>query len=74
MLNLFRKQPKGNPTKTVIIKHGGKSESTNKTVSIPLGRSGKLTEVASTVCFLASDRAGYIHGTVVNVSGGKTRA
>ena len=43
-------------------------------VSIPLGRSGKLTEVASTVCFLASERAGYIHGTVVNVSGGKSRA
>lgn len=42
-------------------------------VSIPLGRSGKLTEVASTVCFLASDRAGYIHGTVINVSGGKSR-
>jgi sorbitol-6-phosphate 2-dehydrogenase len=42
--------------------------------SIPLGRSGKLSEVADTVCFLASDRAGYIHGTVVNVSGGKTRA
>jgi len=42
--------------------------------SIPLGRSGKLSEVANTVCFLASDRAGYIHGTVINVSGGKTRA
>jgi sorbitol-6-phosphate 2-dehydrogenase len=43
-------------------------------VSIPLGRSGKLSEVANTVCFLASDRAGYIHGTVLNVSGGKSRA
>ena len=42
--------------------------------SIPLQRSGKLSEVAGTVCFLASDRAGYIHGTVVNVSGGKSRA
>ena len=42
--------------------------------SIPLGRSGKLCEVADTVCFLASERSGYIHGTVVNVSGGKTRA
>ena len=42
--------------------------------SIPLGRSGTLSEVAGTVCFLASDRAGYIHGTVVNVSGGKSRA
>jgi sorbitol-6-phosphate 2-dehydrogenase len=44
-----------------------------KKAAIPLGRSGKLSEVASTVCFLASDRAGYIHGTVINVSGGKTR-
>jgi sorbitol-6-phosphate 2-dehydrogenase len=44
-----------------------------KKAAIPLGRSGKLGEVANTVCFLASDRAGYIHGTVVNVSGGKTR-
>lgn len=42
-------------------------------VSIPLGRSGKLSEVANTVCFLASDRAGYIHGTTVNISGGKSR-
>ena len=42
-------------------------------VSIPLGRSGKLSEVANTVCFLASDRAGYIPGTVINVSGGKSR-
>ncbi len=42
--------------------------------SIPLGRSGRLSEVANVVCFLASDRSGYIHGTVVNVSGGKTRA
>ena len=45
-----------------------------KEASIPLGRVGKLSEIADTVCFLASDRAGYIHGTTVNVSGGKTRA
>lgn len=45
-----------------------------KKVSIPLGRVGTLREVADTVCFLASVRAGYIHGTVVNVSGGKSRA
>lgn len=43
-------------------------------LSIPLGRSGKLSEVAATVCFLASARAGYITGTTVNISGGKTRA
>lgn len=43
-------------------------------VSIPLGRPGKLAEAANTACFLASERAGYIHGTVINVSGGKTWA
>jgi sorbitol-6-phosphate 2-dehydrogenase len=43
-------------------------------VSIPLGRSGRLSEVADAVCFLVSDRAAYIHGTTVNVSGGKSRA
>ena len=44
-----------------------------KKAAIPLGRSGKLSEIANMVCFLASDRSGYIHGTVINVSGGKTR-
>jgi len=43
-------------------------------VSIPLGRTGKLREVANVVCFLASERASYIHGTTINVTGGKTRA
>lgn len=40
--------------------------------SIPLGRVGKLTEVADAVCYLLSDRASYITGTILNVSGGKT--
>ena len=43
------------------------------TKTTPLGRSGKLTEVADTVMFLASDRASYIHGVTLNVAGGKTR-
>lgn len=41
--------------------------------SIPIGRPGKLDEVGWTVAFLASDRAGYITGTTINVSGGKSR-
>ncbi len=43
------------------------------TSSIPLGRSGKLSEVADLVLFLASKRASYLHGTTVNISGGKSR-
>jgi sorbitol-6-phosphate 2-dehydrogenase len=43
-------------------------------ISIPIGRTGRLSEIANVVCFLASDRAGYVHGTTVNVSGGKSRA
>lgn len=43
-------------------------------VSIPLARAGKLSEVADLVVFLASDRGAYIHGTTVNISGGKSRA
>jgi sorbitol-6-phosphate 2-dehydrogenase len=42
-------------------------------VSIPVGRVGKLAEVANVVTFLASDRAGYVHGTTINISGGKSR-
>lgn len=43
-------------------------------VSVPLGRMGKLREVANLACFLASDKASYITGTTYNISGGKTRA
>jgi len=42
-------------------------------VSSPLGRVGKLNEVADLVCFLASDRSAYVHGTTINISGGKSR-
>jgi len=45
----------------------------SKTSTTPLGRSGKLTEVASTIAFMASTKAGYIHGTTLNIAGGKTR-
>ncbi len=38
--------------------------------SIPLGRTGTPEDVANAVLFLASDLAGYITGTVLNVSGG----
>lgn len=40
------------------------------TGSIPLGRYGEPQEYADTVCFLASERASYITGSVIRVDGG----
>jgi len=42
----------------------------NAVKSIPLGRVGAPNDVASAVCFLASDEASYITGHVLNVNGG----
>lgn len=46
---------------------------TDYSKSIPLGREGKLDEVADLVAYLASDRSSYITGTTINISGGKSR-
>ncbi|KAA9393199.1 SDR family oxidoreductase [Kocuria coralli] len=41
--------------------------------TIPLGRPGKLSEIADLVTYLVSDRASYITGTTYAVTGGKSR-
>ena len=41
--------------------------------SIPLRRPGKPAEIANVACFLASDRAAYVTGTVLAVDGGFSR-
>jgi 3-oxoacyl-[acyl-carrier protein] reductase len=41
---------------------------------IPLRRFGTPAEIARVVCFLASDQASYVTGTVVPVDGGLTRS
>jgi NAD(P)-dependent dehydrogenase (short-subunit alcohol dehydrogenase family) len=52
--------------------HGGiaKMEQMAKT-AVPLGRAGSAAEVAEVALWLASDAASYVHGTVVDVAGGR---
>jgi 3-oxoacyl-[acyl-carrier protein] reductase len=55
----------------------GKSVDAVKAASvatIPAGRYGKPEEFADVVCFLASDRAGYVTGSRVRVDGGFIRS
>jgi NAD(P)-dependent dehydrogenase (short-subunit alcohol dehydrogenase family) len=40
--------------------------------NVPLGRMGTAQEFANIACFLASDAAGYITGTAINVDGGSS--
>ncbi len=39
--------------------------------SIPIGRAGTVQEIADAVCWLASDGASYVHGAIIDVSGGR---
>ncbi|EPI16044.1 oxidoreductase, short chain dehydrogenase/reductase family protein [Enterococcus faecium SD1C-2] len=45
----------------------------SNTKTIPLGRDGKLNEVADLVAYFISKRSSYIDGVTINVAGGKTR-
>jgi NAD(P)-dependent dehydrogenase (short-subunit alcohol dehydrogenase family) len=42
--------------------------------SVPMGRYGRMEEIAATVAFLASDGAGYITGQNLRVDGGLMRS
>ena len=47
--------------------------SPEQVAQIPLRRVGQPQELAAVACFLASEQAGYVTGTVVPVDGGLTR-
>lgn len=49
--------------------HGGLDPQLAKTV--PLGRSGTADEVARAALWLASDESSYVHGAIIDVSGGR---
>lgn len=47
--------------------------STDYEKTIPLGRPGKLDEIADLISFLVSDHSSYITGTTINITGGKSK-
>lgn len=49
-----------------------KNTTADYTKTIPLGRPGKLDEVADLIAYLVSDHSSYITGTTINISGGKS--
>jgi len=51
--------------------HGGQALLDKAGPTVPIGRAGSPDEVAEAVVWLASDAASYVHGAVIDVSGGR---
>lgn len=52
--------------------HGGIAQMQEMAkTAVPMGRAGSAREVAEAALWLASDAASYVHGTVVDVAGGR---
>lgn len=69
--------PMGNPkhVEDLAYTRGIKASNVSEdyTKVIPLGRVGKLDEIADLVSYLMSDHSSYITGTIINITGGKSR-
>jgi NAD(P)-dependent dehydrogenase (short-subunit alcohol dehydrogenase family) len=51
--------------------HGGQQTIDRVAPSIPIGRAGTVDEVAEALVWLSGDGASYIHGAIIEVSGGR---
>jgi NAD(P)-dependent dehydrogenase (short-subunit alcohol dehydrogenase family) len=51
--------------------HGGEELIAKVEPMIPLGRAGEADEVAEAALFLLEDRSSYMHGAILDVSGGR---
>lgn len=51
--------------------HGGLAQMEQLAKTVPLGRSGAASEVAEAALWLASGAASYVHGAILDVSGGR---
>jgi len=51
--------------------HGGKALLDKVGPTVPIGRAGKPEEIAEAIVWLGSDSASYVHGTVIDVTGGR---
>lgn len=49
-------------------------EAEDRRARIPMGRYGRMSEVAETIAFLVSDRSSYVTGQNIRVDGGITRS
>jgi len=62
------------PVETAMLDRftGSQERKTGLLASIPLRRAGKPEELADAILFLASDKASFITGQIINVNGGRT--
>lgn len=51
--------------------HGGQATIDAVGATVPIGRPGQASEVAESVLWLASPAASYVHGALIDVSGGR---
>jgi len=62
------------PVETEMLERftGSLEQKTRLLASVPLRRAGKPEELADAILFLASDKASFVTGQIINVNGGRT--